>query len=151
MTDDSAHERATEMIRAAGGAVFSHDPAGRLVTLLICDKYGVWTLPKGHLEDGETEEQAAVREIHEETGVQAQLGNLIRRVEYPVYKKGAWRDKCVSYFIAWAGYQKPQPAPEEGIMEVRWMEPAAALPLLGYAQVREVLRRAVDLIARDKK
>lgn len=136
-------------IRAAGGIVYCA-PAGILYVLLIQDKYGVWTLPKGHLEAGESEVEAAAREIHEETGIAATITTLVQHVQYPVCKKGVWRDKQVAYFLATAEHAEPQPRHDEGITAARWMKPDEAIPLIGYAQVREVLRRGLALIKRDR-
>ena len=57
-----------EVRRTAGGIVVRVID-GILHCLLILDRYGKWGLPKGHLEDGETLEQAALREVEEETGL----------------------------------------------------------------------------------
>ena len=134
-------------ILAAGGVVYTRDSAhDGVLILLIQDRHGVWTLPKGHVEAGEGEEEAAIREIPEETGVACTIERLVHRVEYPVYKKGAWRDKQVAYFLAHAGMSEPTPRLSEGILAARWFVPTQAIPLIGYAQVREVVRRALSAI-----
>jgi 8-oxo-dGTP pyrophosphatase MutT (NUDIX family) len=134
-------------IRAAGGVVVCSGPAGEPLILLIRDKYGVWTLPKGHLEAGEDEADAAVREIAEETGIDCELGELLQRMVYPVFKRGAWRDKQVAYFLARAEHLPPTPRLDEGITDACWLPPDVALARLSYAQVRDVLRRAMARIA----
>ena len=53
---------------SAGGVVVRHTTSEPLV-LLICDSYGKWGFPKGHVEPGEAPEVAAVREVAEETGL----------------------------------------------------------------------------------
>ncbi len=136
-------------IRAAGGVVFCDGPGGPLL-LLIRDKYGVWTLPKGHLEAGEDEADAAVREIAEETGIDCELGDLLHRMVYPVFKRGAWRDKQVAYFIARADYLTPTPRLDEGIAEACWLAPGEALSRISYAQVRDVVRRALARLGRAR-
>lgn len=136
----------SDPIRAAGGVVVCSGPAGEPLLLLIRDKYGVWTLPKGHLEAGEDEAAAAVREIAEETGVHCELGELLQRMTYPVFKRGVWRDKQVAYFLARAPHVAPTPRLDEGIAEARWLPPDDALSRLSYAQVRDVVRRAMARI-----
>jgi 8-oxo-dGTP diphosphatase len=135
-----------ELIRAAGGVVYTYGPAGELLVLLIQDKYGVWTLPKGHLDPGEDDADAAVREIAEETGIYAQLVQPLSRTQYPVYKRGIWRDKQVVYFLASAAYTTPEPAIDEGITTAEWVAPTLALERMSYAQVREVLRQGLAAI-----
>lgn len=133
-------------VRAAGGVVYTHGPDGELLILLISDRYGSRTLPKGHLEAGESDEEAAVREIAEETGIACTLERLIARVRYPVFRKGAWRDKEVAYFLARAPYATPTPAPDEGITVAEWAPPDQIIETLTYAQVREVMRQALALL-----
>ncbi|NTW01496.1 MAG: NUDIX hydrolase [Oscillochloris sp.] len=130
-------------ICAAGGVVVCDGPDGKPLLLLIRDKYGVWTLPKGHLEDGEDEAMAAVREIAEETGIVCVLVDRLHCMVYPVFKRGVWRDKQVTYFLARAEYLTPTPRLDEGITAAGWFAPADALSRLSYAQVRDVVRRAM--------
>lgn len=133
-------------VRAAGGVVYTYGPGGELLILLISDRYGSRTLPKGHLEPGESDEEAAVREIAEETGIACALERLLTRVRYPIYRRGTWRDKEVAYFLARAAYAEPTPAPDEGITIAEWARPEAALESLTYAQVREVVRQALAIL-----
>jgi 8-oxo-dGTP pyrophosphatase MutT (NUDIX family) len=138
---------ATEQpILAAGGVVYAYDTTRTVYLLLIQDKHNIWTLPKGHIEAGENEEETAIREIAEEAGITCTVERLLQRVSYPVYKNGNWRDKQVTYFLASAELVEPTPRLDEGIRAAAWFTPAQALPLLGYAQVREVVRRAIDAL-----
>lgn len=131
---------------AAGGVVYCHDEAGQLRLLLIHDKYGAWTLPKGHLEPGETEAQAAYREIAEETGVRCTIGPLVQRVRYSVHKKGTWYDKTVAYFLATTRCVDVVPQADEGISAACWVHPTTALALISYTQVRDVVQDALELL-----
>lgn len=130
-------------IRAAGALVYTRDDDGDLLVLLIKDRYGAWTLPKGHVEPDEAEEAAAVREIAEETGIACTIEGPLARVCYPVLKHGEWRDKEVTYFLARADHATPEPATAEGISEARWAAPAEALATIHYSQIRDVTRQAL--------
>lgn len=134
------------LVRAAGGVVYSYDPGGALALLLIRDRHRAWTLPKGHLEPGEGDEEAAVREIAEETGVACVIERPLARVRYPVYRRGVWRDKEVAYFLARAPHTTPTPAIDEGIVVAAWVPPARALRTLSYPQVREVVEQALAML-----
>ncbi|MFV9506570.1 MAG: NUDIX hydrolase [Oscillochloridaceae bacterium umkhey_bin13] len=134
------------LIRAAGGVVYSYDPAGTLQLLVICDRYNAWTLPKGHLELGERDEDAALREIAEETGIQCVIEQPLARVRYPVYRRGIWRHKEVAYFLAQAAFVTPVPAQDEGIVVASWVPPSEALLKLSYPQVREVVQQALGIL-----
>jgi 8-oxo-dGTP pyrophosphatase MutT (NUDIX family) len=139
----SIQNDSTSIRRAAGCVVYRYDEAGALKILLIHDKYGRWTLPKGHLHDGESEPDAAAREVLEETGVTGVLGALIDRISYTVRgKRGEARPKQVAFFLMRAASAAATPQADEGISAAEWFAPDAALAQIGYPQVREVLARA---------
>src|SRR5262245_47081337 len=99
---------------AAGCVVYRHDAAGALLVLLIHDKYSRWTLPKGHLENGESEQAAAVREVLEETGLSGQIGALVARIVYTVRsKRGLERIKQVAFFLLCADSSEARPQTDE--------------------------------------
>ena len=134
--------------RAAGCVVYRRDERAELRLLLIRDQYGEWTLPKGHLDEGETDAQAAAREVLEETGVGGELGALVGRIEYTVLsKKGQPRLKQVAFFLMQAATVAATPQADEGISAAEWFAPAEAQALIGYPQVRAVLDRALDMLS----
>src|SRR2546423_1770815 len=59
----------------------------------------VLVLPKGHLDEGETEEAAAIREVTEETGVIAELIDKLGDVEYSYERRGRRREKRVAFYL----------------------------------------------------
>ncbi|WP_298819586.1 NUDIX hydrolase [Chloroflexus sp.] len=128
-------------IHAAGCVVLARDQTGRLLVLLIQDQQGVWTLPKGHVDDGESDEQAAVREVAEETGIKCEIAERLDRVIYPVYRRGRWRDKQVTFFLASATPEPPVPALAEGIRAASWVPLDEAPRQVGYRQLRALLQR----------
>jgi 8-oxo-dGTP pyrophosphatase MutT (NUDIX family) len=130
--------------RAAGCVVYRRDGASLLI-LLILDRYGRWTLPKGHLEPGESEEQAAAREVYEETAVAGALGPLVARIAYTITKNGRPRAKQVSFFLLHAAASRVAPQDEE-VAAVEWFAPDEALARIGYTQVREVLEQAIEMM-----
>ena len=132
---------------AAGCVVYRHDATGAPLLLLIHDQYGRWTLPKGHLEAGESEQTAAVREVLEETGLSGELGALVARIVYTVRsKRGMERLKQVAFFLLRADNSEAHPQAEEGISAAEWFAPEVALARIGYPQVRDVLARAVTML-----
>jgi len=85
-----------EVVRASGGAVVRRGPDGVSEVLVIHrPSYGDWTLPKGKAEGDETDEECALREVAEETGLTCLLG-----VELPsaAYRDGKGRPKVVRYW-----------------------------------------------------
>jgi len=101
--------------------------------------YDDWTLPKGKVDPGETEEEAALREVEEETGVVCQLGRPLGTTSY-VDRKG--RPKVVHYWLMRAG--PGTFVPHNEIDEVRWLPIAEALELLTYERDRTLLASLVE-------
>lgn len=133
--------------RAAGGVVYRFNESGSPLILLIHDKYGSWTLPKGHLDDGESEQAAAIREVFEETSITGEPGPLVGEISYTVRtKKGNIRLKQVAFFLLRAVGDAAHPQAEEGISAAEWHTPAAALALIDYPQVRDILARALQML-----
>lgn len=108
-----------KLIKAAGGVVFNE-----FGQLLLIKRLGVWDLPKGKIEEGEDQRLAALREVHEECGLNF-LGILGKMTNtYHVYHlKGRWILKRSAWYkmIAW-GDISVQPQVEEDITEVRWVD-----------------------------
>jgi 8-oxo-dGTP pyrophosphatase MutT (NUDIX family) len=122
-----------EVVRAAGGVVC--DQEGR-VAIVYRPKYEDWTFPKGKLEPGESEEEAAVREVHEETGLEVELGRELGYVEY-TDPKG--RPKTVHYWVM--SVNGGEFTPNREVSELRWLPLEEAPALLSYDRDREILDR----------
>ena len=97
-------------------------------------RYGDWTFPKGKVEEGETDEQAAVREVEEETGLRCELGPELPSTAYTDLKL---RLKTVRY---WAMEASGEAEPGHEVDEVRWVPIPDAPERLSHARDREVLR-----------
>jgi 8-oxo-dGTP pyrophosphatase MutT (NUDIX family) len=133
------------VIEAAGGVVWRRSPEGRLEVLLVHrPHYDDWSLPKGKLDPGETAEEAAVREVHEEAGVGCRLGIELEQVRY-LDRKG--RPKRVRYW-AMEPLQEAPFAPNDEVDEVRWLPVDDAIGLLSYERDTGFLRGLdLDLLA----
>lgn len=130
---------------SAGGVVY-RTIEGKREIQLIQDRYGKITLPKGKLERGETVEQAALREIEEETGIKGRILNVLEVVGYRyVNPEGKSVDKEVHYFLVESvgGDLKAQ---IEEIRGVEWLTPEDAWEKQrnsGYANNQSVLEKAL--------
>jgi ADP-ribose pyrophosphatase YjhB (NUDIX family) len=132
---------------SAGGVVYRLSDDGPRF-LLIRDAYSLWGLPKGHLEEGESPEQAAVREVTEETGLDNLiLGPALETIDWHFRSpKGVVHKKCHFYLIeSRAGDAVPRT--QEGITECLWLRPRDAVELISYDNTREVLRMAEEILA----
>lgn len=127
--------------------MFRRTQAGVRV-LLIRDPYANWGLPKGHLENEETPAEAAVREVSEETGLsELEIVDRLPTIDWYFRDRGKLIHKFCHFFLVEAGDGEASPQTEEGITEVAWMEVTVALEQVGYANAREVIRAAEQLLA----
>ena len=122
------------MVEAAGGIVLRDG----LVAVVHRPRYDDWSLPKGKLDAGETFEQAALREVEEETGIRARL---VRELSSTRYFDNKGRDKVVRYWLMEVD-EDPGFEPNDEVDELRWLEPDAAAALLTYDRDRELLQAA---------
>lgn len=102
---------------------------------------GHWAFPKGHVEGSETEEETALREIKEETGLRTKLDTRFRRVVTFSPKPHVMKD--VIYFAAnpTGGKLKRQ---EAEVLDMRWATLGEAMKLITYETDRSVLRDFAD-------
>jgi 8-oxo-dGTP pyrophosphatase MutT (NUDIX family) len=106
------------IIKAAGGLVQNEEKK-----MLMIFRRGKWDLPKGKIDDGETLEQCAVREVEEETGLTKieLLSPLL--TTYHTYHEGSKYILKESYWynMKVSGKQNLQPQTEEDILEIKWV------------------------------
>ncbi|MFC1660639.1 NUDIX hydrolase [Gemmatimonadota bacterium] len=132
--------------RSAGGVVLRRIE-GKFHVLLIRDPYGNWGLPKGHLERGESSQQAGLREVGEETGLGAlELGPELRTIDWFFRLKGRLIHKHCTFFLMASETGDPVPEAEEGITECRWIPLLEAIDTIEYENAREVVRDAARLV-----
>ena len=116
-------------------------PAGR--------KRGLWALPKGNIGPGEKPEEAALREVEEETGVQARLVTKLGDVRYVYTWAGERIFKVVSFYLfRYRRGRLGEIAPEQRIEvdEARWLPLEDAPRLLAYGGERQMAEKALAFI-----
>lgn len=125
---------------SAGAVVLAGD-----AILVLFDHDGQAVLPKGHVESGETLEQAAVREVQEETGLVVEVGRRLCEVHHDVLGEPVKR-KLVTYFLATVAGE-PVLRLDEAHASARWV-PVGELHGLGlkYTEDRRVLEAVVRLV-----
>jgi 8-oxo-dGTP diphosphatase len=127
-------DSSTELVQAAGGLLVRRQ-AGKLeIALVHRPIHQDWSYPKGKLEDGETFEAAAQREVFEETGLVCRLLRFIGHTEY-IDRKG--RPKVVAYWVMFA--EAGAFEPNEEVDELWWLDIAAAGLQLTYERDRDLL------------
>jgi 8-oxo-dGTP pyrophosphatase MutT (NUDIX family) len=118
----------TEQVRAAGGLVRRrHEDGTDQILLVHRPRYDDWSFPKGKLEPGESDEEAAIREVEEETGLQCRLD---REVATTQYRDARGRQKTVRYWLMTPIGGRLEAANE--VDEVRFVTLAEARELLTY-------------------
>jgi 8-oxo-dGTP pyrophosphatase MutT (NUDIX family) len=131
---------------SAGGVVFRIDD-GRPLYLLIRDSYQNWGFPKGHLEEGEIAEAAALREVCEETGLaDLRVRGAIETIDWFFRFRGQLIHKVCHFFLMQTCESSTSPQRAEGITACRWTGFEDACGLVSYANARDVLRRAQHMV-----
>lgn len=133
--------------RSAGGVVVRR-VGDVLNALVIRDPYGNWGLPKGHLENGESSGEAALREVAEETGLDGlRLGPELATIDWYFRAGGKLIHKFCAFYLMASDAGDPVPEEAEGITECVWMSLDDAEARITYDNAREVVRVARDIAA----
>jgi 8-oxo-dGTP pyrophosphatase MutT (NUDIX family) len=122
-------------VRAAGGLLQQVGADGVARVLVVHrPRYDDWSLPKGKVDPGETDEDCALREVEEETGLRCRLGRELPSTRY-TDRKG--RSKQVRYWVM--EVEGGSFTANDEVDEVRWVPAAEASALLSYAHDRELV------------
>lgn len=138
---------------SAGGLVVAglDGPVDQQSAALIgrTDRRGrvLWSLPKGHIEAGESAEQTAEREVAEETGISGRVLEPLGDIDYWFVTEGRRVHKTVHHFLLGFLGGELSDADVE-VTEVAWVPLSEMNTRLAYADERRLVRAAIDVIAR---
>lgn len=139
----------TRTERSAGGVVL-RAVDDEVHVLVIRDPYLNWGLPKGHIEMGEEAEEAALREVREETGLERiRLGREVTTIDWYFRVNGHLVHKFCTFFTMISEGGDPVPEVSEGITECRWLPVDEAIRTITYDNAREVVRRVAESLAAE--
>jgi 8-oxo-dGTP pyrophosphatase MutT (NUDIX family) len=128
------------IIEAAGGMIFNEQNK-----LLMIFRNGQWDMPKGKLDDGESIEECALREVEEETGLSSLQLKQKLQITYHTYKIGNQQVIKPSHWFMmnFFGNELPTPQTEEGITEIKWIDKSEVSSLLDlmYPSIREMVEK----------
>ncbi|HET6793945.1 MAG TPA: NUDIX hydrolase [Acidimicrobiales bacterium] len=132
------------MVRAAGGVVWRRSDGGEGLEVLLVHRprYDDWSLPKGKRDPGETDEECALREVREETGLVCELGP---ELPYTYYRDSKDRPKTVRY---WA--MRPvsgEFTPHDEVDELVWVPLEEVSARLSYDHDAPVVDALVSAVA----
>lgn len=126
------------IIEAAGGMIINEQNK-----LLMIYRNGFWDMPKGKLDDGESIEECAQREVEEETGLSSLQLKQKLQITYHTYKIGNQQVIKPSHWFLmnFFGNEFPIPQTEEGITEIKWIDKSEVSSLLDlmYPSIREMV------------
>ncbi len=150
MIDEAPKDRAEHVV-SAGGVVYRHGRRGIEIVLCGRTREGLWALPKGSPEQGETLERTAAREIEEETGLKIAMEGSVGEIRYDfVGRDGKRYQKRVEHhlMVSTGGSLARHDAEFDS---VRWFVAEEALRLLTYPNEKVMVGRAVRLIRQREK
>lgn len=130
--------------KSCGAIIYRRHHGNTEILLARHLKSGHWSFPKGHMEQGETEEETALREIKEETGLDVLLDTSFR--ETVTYSPKRNTKKTVVYFVGIATSHELVPQREE-IAELRWLEIGQAAGVLTYDNDKLTVNKAKAFIS----
>jgi N utilization substance protein B len=137
--------------RKAGAVVYAlHD--GVYYLGLVHDVFGYWTLSKGGVEDGESLEEGAAREVKEEIGLDIVVEDKLGEIEYIAYHptEGKIR-KQVTFFLGKSAYQELELEKGTGGLDrASWFQPHEVVDLTIYDDILPLIAKAIALITDTK-
>ncbi len=138
-------------VEKKGGALVYAQKDGGIMFALVHDVFGYWTISKGSIEEGENEEEATVREIKEEIGLDIEIEEKLGENEYVATHPEKGKSlKRVVYFLAKSEYRELVLEKSTGLDGARWF-PVSAIPELRiYNDIIPLIGKAVEIISSKK-
>ena len=139
---------------SAGGVVCRRSPAGQFEVALIATQEGErWGLPKGLVEEGEALEETALREVREETGLEAEVVERLEPIEYWYWwdedgQKVRYHKKVYFFLMTYRGGDVARHDFE--VEEARWLPIDQAIERASYRTEREVLQQVKERVKSGK-
>jgi len=138
-------------IQRLSGAVVYAEHEGQLFFALVHDIFGHWTLSKGKIEDNESIEEGAIREIHEEIGLTMEIESELGKNEYIAShpELGKVR-KQVTYFLGKSPYSDIVLENKGGLDDAKWFKVTDILDLNFYEDILPIVTKAVTMLVSRK-
>jgi ADP-ribose pyrophosphatase YjhB (NUDIX family) len=133
----------SEVVRepTAGGIIFRRNPKSKDVEiLLIQDAKNRWTIPKGHIEEGESAKQTAEREIKEETGLQQmKVMNWLGKINFRYRRGSSLVLMTTEIFLVHALGKTDNLKPEDWMNGIKWFTATDALDKIEYEDIGKII------------
>mgnify|MGYP000862426406 CR=1 FL=1 len=135
-----------------GGALVYARKDGVLYFALVHDVFGYWTLSKGHIEEGESEEDGTVGEIKDEIGLDIKIITKLGENEYvATHPEKGKTLKHVSYFLAESEYHELMLESSGGLDGAKWFQLSEIPELRIYNDIIPLIAKAVELLSKENK
>jgi 8-oxo-dGTP pyrophosphatase MutT (NUDIX family) len=135
---------------SAGGFVVSKTDSTLVALMARFNRGGKleWCIPKGHLEPSETKEQAALREVFEETGLSAEITDYLGEVSYTFNQKGKNVSKTVHVYLMTqlSGELTMEHDPNHEASELAWVKLSELINRLSHVNEKRIAKVALELI-----
>ena len=138
-----------EVVRepTAGGIVFRRNKQNQLEILLIQDAKNRWTIPKGHIEEGESAKECAQREIGEETGLMdVKVLNWLGKINFRYRRQQSLVLMTTEIFLVKAQGDTNKIVPEDWMNGIKWFSTAEALDKIEYEDIGKIILLALKKI-----
>lgn len=142
--------KSKNIVQSAGGVVIRKSEK-KFYTVLLYKNKG-WVLPKGRIEKGESEEQAALREVYEETGIPLRKMTTVKylgKINY-ITDQPRPMPKTVSYFLIKTNHQKLTPLTNEGFKKAKWFEINEAFYNTTFGESKGVILKAIKELEKQR-
>jgi ADP-ribose pyrophosphatase YjhB (NUDIX family) len=143
----------SEVVRepTAGGIVYRHSKTGEVEILLIQNSKGRWTIPKGHIEDGETARQTAEREIREETGLQEmKVQDWLGKINFRYRRGNSLVLMTTEIYLVKAAGNAERIKPEKWMTSLGWLPANDALEKIEYEDIGKLILLGLKKIRNQK-
>ena len=136
----------------AGGIIFRRaKPSGKIEILLIQDAKDRWTIPKGHIEEGESARQAAGREIKEETGLQSiDIKHWLGKINFRYRRQSSLVLMTTEIFLVKALGDTSQLQPEDWMNGIKWFDAMEAVDKVAYEDISKLMLLGLKKIREEK-
>lgn len=133
-------------VLSSGGVIINNN------LILLLKKYnGDYVLPKGRIERGESIQEAALREVKEESGITGEIKKYLGKIEYSFINKmkNVKVDKTVHFFLMSTKDTHTIPQSMEGFKTAKFYDRNEAIRLMKYSQERSIIRKAIEEYDRE--